>query len=139
MDKDFTTFTETYKGTDLIQPSKDIKAAAFEDLAAKKRKAFKTQSRQLNTEAGPIGNWLLNNIFTTDARGKAKEQAYIDEMAKNYPQELYRYNLERGVDPDNPITFDASLNLMSKPELGFSVPKAEGGITTLRSKYEYKK
>ena len=43
------------------------------------------------------------------------------------------------MDRDNPITFDASMNLMSKPELGFSVPKAEGGITTLRSKYEYKK
>ena len=137
MDKDFTTFTETYKGTDLTQPSKDIKAAAFEDLAAKKRKVFDTQSKQLNTEAGPIGNWLLNNIFTTDARGKIKEQAYIDEMAKNYPQELYRYNLQRGVDPDNPVTFDATSNLISKPELGFNF--SEGGITTLRSKYEYKK
>jgi hypothetical protein len=40
MDKDFTTFTETYKGTDLTQPSKDIKAAAFEDLTAKKEKSF---------------------------------------------------------------------------------------------------
>jgi len=139
MDKDFTTFTETYTGEDLTKPSKDIKTAAFEDLTQKKKKVFDTQSKQLNTEAGPIGNWLLNNIFTLDPLGKAKEQAYIDEMAKNYPQELYKYNLERGVDPDNPITFDASLNLMSKPELGFSVPKAEGGITTLRSKYEYKK
>ena len=137
MDKDFTTFTETYKGTDLTQPSKDIKAAAFEDLAAQKRKVFNTQSKQLNTEAGPIGNWLLNNIFTTDARGKTKEQAYIDEMAKNYPQELYRYNLERGVDPDNPVTFNATSNLISKPELGFNF--SEGGITSLRSKYEYKK
>ena len=137
MNKDFTTFTETYKGTDLTQPSKDIKAAAFEDLAAQKRKVFDTQSKQLNTEAGPIGNWLLNNIFTTDARGKTKEQAYIDEMAKNYPQELYRYNLERGVDPDNPVTFDETSNLISKPELGFNF--SEGGITTLRSKYEYKK
>ena len=42
MDKDFTTFTETYTGKDLTQPSKDIKAAAFEDLAAKKRKKFLT-------------------------------------------------------------------------------------------------
>jgi len=137
MDKDFTTFTETYKGTDLTKPSKDIKAAAFEDLTEKKKKVFDTQSKQLNTEAGPIGNFLLNNIFTLDPLGKAKEQAYIDEMAKNYPQELYRYNLERGVDPDNPITFDATSNLISKPELGFNF--SEGGITTLRSKYEYKK
>jgi len=137
MDKDFTTFTETYKGTDLTKPSKDIKAAAFEDLTEKKKKVFDTQSKQLNTEAGPIGNFLLNNIFTLDPLGKAKEQAYIDEMAKNYPQELYRYNLERGVDPDNPITFDATSNLISKPELGFNF--SEGGITSLRSKYEYKK
>jgi hypothetical protein len=137
MDKDFTTFTETYKGTDLTQPSKDIKAAAFEDLAAQKRKVFDTQSKQLNTEAGPIGNWLLNNLFTLDPLGKAKEQAYITEMAENYPQELYRYNLERGVDPDNPVTFDATSNLIAKPELGFNF--SEGGITSLRSKYEYKK
>ena len=137
MDKDFTTFTETYKGTDLTQPSKDIKAAAFEDLTEKKKKAFDTQSKQLNTEAGPIGNWLLNNLFTFDPLGKAKEQAYITEMAENYPPELYRYNLERGVDPDNPVTFDATSNLISKPELGFNF--SEGGITSLRSKYEYKK
>jgi hypothetical protein len=137
MDKDFTTFTETYKGTDLTQPSKDIKAAAFEDLTEKKKKVFDTQSKQLNTEAGPIGNWLLNNLFTLDPIGKTKEQAYITEMAENYPQELYRYNLARGVDPDNPVTFDATSNLISKPELGFNF--SEGGITTLRSKYEYKK
>jgi len=137
MDKDFTTFTETYKGTDLTKPSKDIKAAAFEDLAAKKRKVFDTQSKQLNTEAGTSGNFLLNNVFTLDPVGKSKEQAYINEMAKNYPQELYRYNLERGVDPDNPVTFDATSNLISKPELGFNF--SEGGITSLRSKYEYKK
>ncbi len=162
MDKDFTTFTETYKGTDLTQPSKDIKAAAFEDLTAQKRKVFDTQSRQVNTEAGPIGNKLFNSIFTKDSykkllpqnlpstlnqmipfmsykpvTEKEKEQAYINEMAKNYPQELYRYNLERGVDPDNPVTFDATSNLISKPELGFNF--SEGGITSLRSKYEYKK
>ena len=162
MDKDFTTFTETYTGKDLTKPSKDIKAAAFEDLAAQKRKVFDTQSRQVNTEAGPIGNKLFNSLFTKDSykkllpqnlpstlnqmipfmpftpvTEKEKEQAYINEMAKNYPQELYRYNLERGVDPDNPVTFDATSNLIAKPELGFNF--SEGGITSLRSKYEYKK
>ena len=56
-------------------------------------------------------------------------------MKEKYPREFYLHNLRRGMDRDNPITVDAAANLMSKKELGFS----EGGITSLRSKYEYKK
>ena len=70
-------------------------------------------------------------------------------MAENYPQELYRVNLERGMDPDNLIRVQDILDLKSNyPELmGVNTTKyinkrdqkAEGGITGLRSKYEYKK
>ena len=39
-------------------------------------------------------------------------------MAKNYPQELYRFNLQRGMDPDNLIRFEDVLDLKSKyPDL----------------------
>ena len=53
------------------------------------------------------------------------------------PRERYLYNLARGEDPDNPITISETANFMDKNKrsIGFS----EGGITTLRSKYEYKK
>ena len=69
---------------------------------------------------------------------KEKEAALIQEMKKNAPQELYRYNKEfRNMDPDNPITMDETAEFMQKNKktIGF----AEGGITQLRSKYEYKK
>ena len=62
----------------------------------------------------------------------------IQEMKKNAPQELYRYNKEfRGMNPDKPMTIEETANFMNKNKkaIGF----AEGGITGLRSKYEYKK
>ena len=64
-------------------------------------------------------------------------------------RELYKFNLQRGMDPDNLIRFEDVLDLKSKyPELmGVNTTKyinkrdlkSEGGITGLRSKYEYKK
>ena len=162
MDKDFTTFTETYKGTDLTQPSKDIKSAAFENLTKERTKAFDTKSMQSDPEVGPVWNYLRSNILNTQSiprtittavdfinpftplpklddlkSDRARYEAQLKEMKEKYPREFYLHNLQRGMDPDNPITFDASMNLMSKPELGFNF--SEGGITTLRSKYEYKK
>ena len=62
---------------------------------------------------------------------------------------MYRFNLQRGMDPDNLIRFEDILNYkMTSPELmGVNTTKyinkrdrnSEGGITGLRSKYEYKK
>ena len=64
-------------------------------------------------------------------------------------RELYKFNLQRGMDPDNLIRFEDLLDLKSKyPQLmGVNTTKyinkrdqkAEGSITSLRSKYEYKK
>ena len=160
MDKNFTTFKETYTGEDLTKPSKDIKSAAFENLTKERTKAFDTKSLQSDTEVGPVWNSLRTNLLNTqsiprtlttavdfinpftplpkldDLRSdRARYEAQLKEMKEKYPREFYLHNLQRGMDRDNPITVDAAANLMSKKELGFS----EGGITGLRSKYEYKK
>ena len=64
-------------------------------------------------------------------------------------RELYKFNLSRGMDPDNLIRFEDLLNIKSSnPDLmgvnttkyvNYDDQKAEGGIIGLRSKYEYKK
>ena len=93
------------------------------------------QSKQVDPEAGNIGNWLNTNIFTLDARGKAKEQERIDDMLDFDPKELYRYNIARGLHPDNPITWEAYKNLKSiHPGLGFREESAGGGIASLLKK-----
>ena len=160
MDKNFTTFKETYTGEDLTKPSKDIKSAAFENLTKERLKSFDEKSLQSDTEVGSIWNSLRTNLLNTqsiprtlttavdfinpftplpkldDLRSdRARYEAQLKEMKEKYPREFYLENLQRGMDRDNPITMDAAANLMSKKELGFS----EGGITELRSKYEYKK
>ena len=54
-------------------------------------------------------------------------------MLKFDPKELYRYNIARGVDPDNPITQESFQNLIyEQPGLGFA--GAEGGIASLMKK-----
>ncbi len=144
---------------DITQPIKDTKKAAFDLFEEEQIKNFPTTSKQVNTERGPIGNKIFNSIFTKDSykkllpqnflstfnqmipfmdykpvTEKEKEQALIDNME---PRERYLYNLARGQDPDNPITINETANFMDKNKkaIGF----AEGGITGLRSKYEYKK
>jgi hypothetical protein len=144
---------------DITQPIKDTKKAAFDLLEEEQIKNYPTTSKQVNTESGPIGNKIFNSILTKDSykkllpqnwlstfnqmipfmdykpvTKKEKEQALIDNME---PRERYLYNLARGEDPDNPMTISETANFMDKNKkaIGF----AEGGITTLRSKYEYKK
>ena len=162
MDKNFTTFKETYKGEDLTKPSKDIKSAAFENLTKERLKSFDQKSLQSDTEVGSIWNSLRTNLLNTqsiprtlttavdfinpftplpkldDLRSdRARYEAQLKEMKKKYPREFYLENLQRGMDRDNPLTVEAVTNLAIKPELGINF--SEGGITGLRSKYEYKK
>jgi len=159
MDKNFNIYKETYTGEDLTKPSKDLKRAAFDLLEEEQIKNYPTTSKQVNTERGPIANKIYNSILTKDSykkllpqnllstfnqmipfmdykpvTEKEQEQALIDNME---PEELYLYNLTRGQDQDNPITMDETAKFMQKNKkaIGFS----EGGITGLRSKYEYKK
>jgi hypothetical protein len=77
---------------------------------------------------------------------KAELQKQINNMDE---RELYKFNLQRGMDPDNLIRFQDVLRYKTQfPELmGVNTTKyinkrdqkSEGGITGLRSKYEYKK
>jgi len=162
MDKNFNIYKETYTGEDLTKPSKDLKRAAFDLLEEEQIKNYPSTYDQVNTGSGPVAEQIYNSILTKDSykkllpqnipstinqllglnfkpvTEKEKEAALIQEMKKNAPQELYRYNKEfRNMDPDNPITMDETAKFMQKNKktIGFS----EGGITQLRSKYEYKK
>ena len=162
MNKDFTTFKETYTGEDLTQPSKDIKSAAFENLTKERLKAFDTKSLQSDPEVGSVWNSLRTNLLNTQSiprtlttavdfinpftplpelddlkSDRARYEDQLKEMKEKYPREFYLHNLQRGMDRDNPITVEAATNLAVKPELGINF--SEGGITSLRSKYEYKK
>jgi hypothetical protein len=76
---------------------------------------------------------------------RSKMQKYINEMDE---RELYKFNLQRGMDPDNLIRVEDLLRYKTEaPELmgvnttkyvNYGDQKAEGGIIGLRSKYEYK-
>ena len=117
----------------------NLRKASLEKLRQEKAAAYNMQSRQVDPEAGNIGNWLNTNIFTLDAPGKRKEQERIDDMVAFDPKELYRYNLARGLDPDAPITQAAYENLMYEhPGLGFNkggrVSYLDGGIVSLLKK-----
>ena len=128
------------------QPFKDIRAATMEKIREENRKAYDMQKRQVNFTSGNIGNWLQNNIFTMSPLERAELQRQINNMDE---RELYRFNLQRGMDPDNLIRFedilryktnDPALMGVNKTQyVNYDDRKAEGGITTLRSKYEYKK
>jgi len=147
---------------DITQPIKDTKKAAFDLFEEEQIKNYPSTYDQVNTESGPVAEQIYNSILTKDSykkllpqnlpstvnqllglnfkpvTEKEKEAALIKEMKKNAPQELYRYNKEfRGMNPDEPMTIEETANFMNKNKkaIGF----AEGGITGLRSKYEYKK
>jgi len=137
---------------DVMQPAKDTKKAAFDLLEEEQIKNYPTTSKQLRTESGPVANEFFNAYFTKDFykkflpqniffgnfAGPVTDNEKLDALIKNMePRERYLYNLARGEDPDNPITISETANFMDKNKraMGFS----EGGITGLRSKYEYKK
>jgi len=85
------------------------------------------QSEQLYPDQGAWGNWFSTNIFTLDARGKAKEQARILDMVKRGgPGELYRYNLARDNVPG--VSWESYKDLIEKyPGLGLRTEEASGG------------
>ncbi len=128
------------------QPFKDIKQATMDKIASDNKTAYDTQKRQVNYTAGKYGNWLLNNVFTLNSPEYREQQRLINNMDE---RELYKFNLQRGMDLDNLIRVEDLLNIKSSnPDLmgvnttkyvNYDDRKAEGGITGLRSKYEYKK
>ncbi len=137
---------------DVMQPARDVKKAAFDLFEEEQIKNYPTTSKQLRTESGPVANEFFNAYFTKDFykkflpqniffgnfAGPVTDNEKLDALIKNMePRERYLYNLARGEDPDNPMTISETAKFMDKNKkaIGFS----EGGITELRSKYEYKK
>jgi len=128
------------------KPFKDTRRATMDKIESENKNAYDMQKRQVNYLSGNIGNYLQNNIFTLDPVEKAKQQKLINEMDE---RELYKFNLQRGMDPDNLIRIEDILRYkQTSPDLmGVNTTKyinkrdqkAEGGIIGLRSKYEYKK
>ena len=121
---------------DYEKPFIDIQNVALEKLEREKRKAYDVQSKLANPESGSKWKWLTN--WFTGAENfmglpsGVKEQRLIDDMIeKGGPGELYRYNLQRGLDPDNPITQAAYENLQYEHGAGLGFSGAGGGIATL--------
>ena len=82
--------------------------------------------------AGGIGNWLLNNIFTLDARGRAREQKRIDAMS---PQELREFNQQRGVLPVGPTHGAYDHRRFEDLQESLDYMYADGGIASLKKKW----
>jgi hypothetical protein len=122
------------KDEDFYRPFLDIQMVAGEKLLQEKTKAFPVQSKLADPESGSKWKWLTNWFTgTEDFMGLpsgVKEQRLIDDMIeKGGPGELYRYNIARGVDPDNPVTEQAWENLKYEhPGLGL----AGGGMAGIR-------
>jgi len=128
------------------KPFRDIKAETMDRIAEENKFSYPMQKRQVYFTSGKYGNFVQNNIFTMNPQEKAEFQRQINNMDE---RELYKFNLSRGMDPDNLIRFEDVLRYKERyPELmggnttkyiNRADRKAEGGITGLRSKYEYKK
>ena len=120
-------------------PFVGLREAAYQKLLKEKKAAFDVQSKQVDPEAGPIGDVLQNYAFNLPAwhpkhlllqeeAPHLKEKRHIKEMLDFDPKELYRYNIARGVDPDSPVTTQSWENLAAQhPGLGL----AGGGIAGL--------
>ena len=115
------------------QSFENVRSAGIDYRTQQANEAYDTQKRQVNPGAGEIGNWLLNNIFTLNAREKADLQKQLNDMDE---KELYRYNLQRGISPDQPLSGQSALEfILQNPEI-FGSPQSyfDGGIASLRRK-----
>jgi len=122
------------------KPFQDTKRAAFDKIKSDNAKSYDMQKRQLNFTSGNAGNFLQNNIFTMDPIEKSKQQKLINEMDE---RELYKFNLQRGMDPDNLVRAEDVLRYSStSPDvMGVNTTKyvnrsdkAQGGIMSLNGK-----
>ena len=125
------------------KPFKDTKRATMDKIESENKKAYDMQKRQVNYTSGKIGNWLENNLFAVDSPKYVAQQKLINEMDE---RELYKFNLQRGMDPDNLIRIEDILRYkQTSPDvMGANItkyikyadrkPKAEGGIMSLTKK-----
>jgi hypothetical protein len=113
------------------QSFENVRSAGIDYRTQQAKEAYDTQKRQVNPGAGEIGNWLLNNIFTLNAREKADLQKQLNDMDE---KELYRYNLQRGISPDQPLSGQSTLEfILQNPEI-FGSPQSysNGGIASVK-------
>ena len=132
------------------KPFFDMQDTAIEKLKREKQKAFPTQSRQVDTAAGKIGegfyqafdsltqgakNLLKGRVIPFASKigfpqyeplesDRQREDRYLKEMD---PRELFLYNKERGFTYDQPITAADMENLQDEQPGLF----AGGGIAKL--------
>ena len=115
----------------MLDAYKNVRSTGIDYRTKQAKDAYETQKRLLHPEAGKIGNWLMTNIFTTDARRKAQEQAYINDMEE---RELYLYNQARGISPDQPLSGKGTVEFMlQNPKLfGSPTSYSTGGIAGVK-------
>lgn len=142
---------ESLTEEDWQKPFIDIQDVALGKLEKEKAAAYDMQSKQVDPEAGNIGEGIQNvwkGLYTYPKYAfdvvnpysplpewggwkteEMKEKERIDDMLDFDPKELYRYNKARGLDPDSPLSKEARENLQYEhPGLGM----AGGGIAGIR-------
>jgi hypothetical protein len=134
---------------------------AFSDLGSASREFVQKRIdesdpkvfEQGDTTMGKIGSAIKETVmqpdFYTGFFKKTKAQKDREDMEKlkiQDPTLYYKMLMSEGVDPRIKLNIPVQLEFEQKyPEFGTQLSdsltqnKAEGGITTLRSKYEYKK
>ncbi len=132
----------------------ELQTAGINLLQKKQIKSAKQKSTQVDVEAGRIGDVIQNAIgglwtypkFAYDVinpltplpkwgdwrTGGMKEKDLIADMQKRGgPGELYRYNIARGFDIDQPVTAQSFQTMVEEqPYLGFG-EYSKGGIANL--------
>ena len=129
----------------------ELQTAAFTKLKRERLAKAKEKSTQVDVEAGPIGDVIQNALgglwtypkFAYDVinpfsplpkmdawktEGMKEKERIIDMQKRGGPGELYRYNIARGFDIDQPVTGQAVETMKEKqPYLGL----ASGGLANL--------
>jgi len=129
----------------------ELQTAAINKLSRERIKSAKTKSTQVDVETGPIGDVIQNAIgglwtypkFAYDVinpfsplpkmdawktEGMKEKERIIDMQKRGGPGELYRYNIARGFDIDQPLTGQAYETMIEEqPYLGLE----KGGIANL--------
>jgi hypothetical protein len=143
---------------DINQSFTELQTAAFTKLERERIKSAKTKSTQVDVEAGAVGDVIQNalagfytypkyafdvvNPFSPlpkmDAwktEGMKEKERIIDMQKRGTPGELYRYNIARGFDIDQPLTGQAYETMIEEqPYLGLEKreDRAGGGIAGIR-------
>ena len=141
----------TFTDEDIDKSFTELQTAGFELLKKKQIKSAKRKSTQADPEAGAIGDVIQNVLgglwtipkFAYDVinpfsplpkkdawktEGTKERERIIDMQKKGGPGELYRYNIARGFDIDQPVTGQAFQTMKKEqPYLGL----AGGGLANL--------